>query len=100
MLQCGIPAERIVFSGVGKTDAEIEAGIDARILAFNAESGAGDREDRRASPVPAAPSRGSPCRVNPDIDAKSHPYISTGLKQNKFGVDIARARTIFEWARN
>jgi len=98
VLQCGIPADRIVFSGVGKTDAEIEAGVAAGILAFNAES------EREIEKIDATARRGGKVarvalRVNPDIDAKSHPYISTGLKQNKFGVDIGRARQIFEKAR-
>jgi diaminopimelate decarboxylase len=97
-LQCGIPADRIVFSGVGKTDEEIASGADARILAFNAES---EREIDKIDAI--ARERGAVARValrvNPDIDARSHPYISTGLKENKFGVDIARAREIFEKAR-
>jgi diaminopimelate decarboxylase len=98
VLQCGIPADRIVFSGVGKTDEEIVAGVAAGILAFNAES---EREIEKIDAI--ACGRGAVARValrvNPDIDAKSHPYISTGLKQNKFGVDIRRAREIFEKAR-
>jgi diaminopimelate decarboxylase len=100
-LESGFPAARIVFSGVGKTDAEIRAGVEAGILAFNAES---EREIERISE--AARAMGSErsarvaLRVNPDIDAKSHPYISTGLRQNKFGVDIARSRAIFEKARH
>ena len=97
-LQCGFPAGRIVFSGVGKTDDEIAAGVDAGILAFNAES---EREIEKINAI--AHGRGARARValrvNPDIDARSHPYISTGLKQNKFGVDIARAREIFGKAR-
>jgi diaminopimelate decarboxylase len=98
-LQCGIPAERIVFSGVGKTAAEVAAGVAAGILAFNAES---EHEIEKIDAI----ARGLGAlarvalRVNPDIDARSHPYISTGLKQNKFGVDIARAREIFEKARH
>ncbi len=97
-LRCGIPAGRIVFSGVGKTEGEIAAGVEAGILAFNAES---EREIEKIDAL--ARGRGSVARValrvNPDIDAKSHPYISTGLKQNKFGVDIGRAREVFEKAR-
>jgi len=98
VLQCGIPADRVVFSGVGKTDDEIEAGVAAGILAFNAES------ERELEKIDAIARRGGKVarvalRVNPDIDAKSHPYISTGLKQNKFGVDIGRAREIFDKAR-
>jgi diaminopimelate decarboxylase len=98
-LESGFPAERIVFSGVGKTDEEIRAGIDARILAFNAES---EREIERIGEAARATGRRArvALRVNPDIDAKSHPYISTGLQRNKFGVDIARARAIFEKARS
>ena len=97
-LGCGFPADRIVFSGVGKTDAEIRAGIEAGILAFNAES---EREIERISEAARTAGRAArvALRVNPDIDARSHPYISTGLKQNKFGVDIARAGDIFERAR-
>ena len=97
-LASGFPAERIVFSGVGKTEAEIRDGVAAGILAFNAES---DREiekidaeaDRQGRTARVA------LRVNPDIDAKTHPYISTGLAHNKFGVDIGRAREIFEASR-
>ena len=97
-LACGFPADRIVFSGVGKTDAEIRAGVEAGLLAFNAES---EREIERISEAARSAGRtaGVALRVNPDIDARSHPYISTGLKQNKFGVDIARAGEIFERAR-
>ncbi len=97
-MECGIPPDRIVFSGVGKTDGEIAEGVAAGILAFNAES---KREIEKIDA--AARERGSVARValrvNPDIDARSHPYISTGLKKNKFGVDIGRATEIFEKAR-
>jgi diaminopimelate decarboxylase len=97
-LESGFPADRIVFSGVGKTDEELRTGIQAGLLAFNAES---EREIERISDAARASGLRArvALRVNPDIDAKSHPYISTGLKQNKFGVDIARARAIFEKAR-
>ena len=97
-LESGFPAERIVFSGVGKTDEELHAGVAAGILAFNAES---EREIERIGEAARALGRTTrvALRVNPDIDARSHPYISTGLKRNKFGVDIARARAIFEKAK-
>jgi diaminopimelate decarboxylase len=97
-LESGFPAERIVFSGVGKTDEELHAGVAAGILAFNAES---EREIERIGEAARALGRTArvALRVNPDIDARSHPYISTGLKRNKFGVDIARARAIFEKAK-
>ena len=97
-LESGIPAERVVFSGVGKTDAEIAAGVEAGILAINAESAREiekiDACARRLGTVARVA-----LRVNPDIDARSHPYISTGLRQNKFGVDISLARDIFAASR-
>ena len=97
-LASGFPAERVVFSGVGKTDAEIRDGVAAGILAFNAES------QREIEKIDAEAGRQGKTarvalRVNPDIDAKTHPYISTGLAHNKFGVDIGRAREIFESSR-
>jgi diaminopimelate decarboxylase len=97
-LEAGIPANRIVFSGVGKTEAEIAAGVAAGILAFNAES---EREIEKISAAAASAGRTArvALRVNPDIDAKTHPYISTGLKHNKFGIDIGRARALYETAR-
>lgn len=96
-LESGIPAEKIVFSGVGKTQEELALGILSGILAFNAES---EREIERIESVAGRLGKTArvALRVNPDIDARSHPYISTGLKHNKFGVDIARAPGIFEKA--
>jgi diaminopimelate decarboxylase len=97
-LRAGFPPDRIVFSGVGKTPDEIGRGLDARIGEFNAES---EEELRRISA--AASARGRTVRVtlrvNPDIDPKSHAYISTGLRQNKFGVDIVLAPDILARAR-
>jgi diaminopimelate decarboxylase len=97
-LDCGFPAEKIVFSGVGKTAEEIRAGLAAGILAFNAES---ESEARKISEEAArlGTTARLAFRVNPDIDAKSHPYISTGLKHNKFGVDIRRAFELYDAAR-
>lgn len=94
----GFPADRIVFSGVGKTEEEIHDGVAAGLLAFNAES------EREIEKIDAEAGRQGrkvrvALRVNPDIDAKTHPYISTGLARNKFGVDIGRAREIFEHSR-
>jgi diaminopimelate decarboxylase len=88
--QAGIPANRIVYSGVGKTPAEIDYALRENILMFNIES---EQElaaiDRRAA---AAGVRARiALRVNPDVDPKTHPYISTGLKENKFGIDIEGA---------
>ena len=98
-LECGFPQDRIVFSGVGKTDDEIRFGVDSGLLAINAES---EREIEKINDDAEAMDRVTrvALRVNPDIDASSHPYISTGLKQNKFGVDIARAREIYARSRS
>jgi diaminopimelate decarboxylase len=92
-LRAGFPPDRIVFSGVGKADEELAAGLDAGIGEFNAES---EDEVRRLSALASARGRVAhvTLRVNPDIDPRSHPYISTGLSQNKFGVDIGEAPAI------
>jgi diaminopimelate decarboxylase len=97
-LRAGFPAERIVFSGVGKTDAELQAGLDAGIGEFNAES---EEEIRRLSALARRAGRVAhvTLRVNPDIDPRSHPYISTGLRENKFGVDLALAPELLRRAR-
>ncbi|HLN59709.1 MAG TPA: diaminopimelate decarboxylase, partial [Thermoanaerobaculia bacterium] len=97
-LESGFAPNRIVFSGVGKTDEEIRKGVAAGLLAFNAES------EREMEKIDAEARRQGKTarvalRVNPDIDAKTHPYISTGLKHNKFGVDIGMARGIFGRSR-
>jgi diaminopimelate decarboxylase len=98
-LGAGFPADRIVFSGVGKTDAEIDLGVEQRVGVFNAES-----EAEIARIAAAASGRGRSARValrvNPDIDPRSHPYISTGLRENKFGTDIALAPEILARARS
>lgn len=98
-LEAGLPADRIVFSGVGKTEAEIALAVAAGILAFNAES---ERELEKISAAATAAGRTArvALRVNPDIDARTHPYISTGLAHNKFGIAIARARAVYEKARS
>jgi diaminopimelate decarboxylase len=96
--RAGFPAERIVFAGVGKTDAEIALGLEHGIGEWNAES-----EEEIARIGAAAAARGARARislrVNPDIDPRSHPYISTGLREAKFGVPIGHARDIFRRAR-
>jgi diaminopimelate decarboxylase len=96
--QAGIPAERIVYSGVGKTKAEIDYALRENILMFNIES-AQELEalNQRAG---AMKSRARiALRVNPDVDPKTHPYISTGLKKNKFGIDIEQALKSYERAK-
>ena len=95
--QAGIPADRIVYSGVGKTEAEIDYALRENILMFNIESLQElEAINRRAAAI------GSKARialrVNPDVDPKTHPYISTGLKKNKFGVDIEQALIAYQRA--
>ncbi|MBW7857312.1 MAG: diaminopimelate decarboxylase [Leptonema sp. (in: Bacteria)] len=84
-LKAGIPASKVVFSGVGKTDQEIEYAIESNIMLFSVES---KEELIRISEVATKLKRQAPVslRINPDVDAKTHPYISTGLKENKFGL--------------
>jgi len=98
VLRAGFPPERIVFSGVGKTDAELRLGLEKGIGEFNAES---EEEIVRLSAEAARQGRRArvTLRVNPDVDARSHPYISTGLRENKFGVEIERAPEILRRAR-
>ncbi len=97
-LRAGFPAGRIVFAGVGKSDEEIVLGLEQGIGEINAES---EQEIRRIAALAAA--RGERARVslrvNPDIDARSHPYISTGLREAKFGVDIALAPELLRRSR-
>ena len=97
-LRAGFPPERIVFAGVGKTKAELELAVAEGVGHVNAES---EPEIRRIGALAAA--RGKlarvSLRVNPDIDARSHPYISTGLREAKFGVDIALAPAILRRAQ-
>ena len=85
VIAAGGDPRKVVFSGVGKTEDEIRAALQARILCFNVES---EQELERISRIAAASRRiaAISLRINPDVDAKTHPYISTGLKQNKFGI--------------
>jgi diaminopimelate decarboxylase len=93
-LKAGVPADRIVFSGVGKTNREIAEALHAGIRMFNVES---EAELEAIQAVASGLDKQAPIslRVNPDIDPKTHPYISTGLKKSKFGVDILDAERIF-----
>ena len=97
-LESGFPADRVVFSGVGKKTDEIRFAVGLGVLAINAES---EREIEKIEEAGAETSRVArvALRVNPDIDAKSHPYISTGRKHNKFGVAIGLAAGIYQRAR-
>jgi diaminopimelate decarboxylase len=97
VLAAGGDPAKIVFSGLGKQEAEIRRALEVDIACFNVES---EPELERINAVASAlgvPARVS-LRVNPDVDAQTHPYISTGLKENKFGIDIARAREIYQRA--
>lgn len=90
----GFPGERIVFSGVGKTRAEMETALTGGIRQFNVES---EPEMRRLSSVATALGKTAPImvRVNPDVDAKTHEKISTGKSENKFGIPISRAQAVY-----
>lgn len=93
-LRCGFRPDQIVFTGVGKSAAEIDRAVALGLLAINVESpGELDRIDQRAIAQNAIARVA--LRVNPDIDANSHPHISTGLKSNKFGVPIDEAPALF-----
>ena len=98
-LKAGVPAKRICFSGVGKTEAEIKQALEAGILMFNVESMAElETLNRLAGQVgQIAPMA---VRVNPDVNPKTHPYISTGLKKNKFGLDMEAALEAYATARD
>ena len=93
-LRCGFRPDQIVFTGVGKSAAEIDRAVSLGLLAINVESpGELDRIDQRA--VAQNVRARVALRVNPDIDAHSHPHISTGLRSNKFGVPIDEAPALF-----
>jgi diaminopimelate decarboxylase len=89
-LRAGVSPDRIVYAGVGKTREEIVYALKSNILMFNVES---DQELRTINAVAADLGHRArvALRVNPDVDPKTHPYIATGLKQSKFGIDIHRA---------
>ena len=93
----GIPPERIMFSGIGKTADELAAAVDAGILCINVES---EPELALLSQIAAAKGR-TVCvslRVNPDVDARTHAKIATGKSENKFGIPISRARDVYAQA--
>jgi diaminopimelate decarboxylase len=97
VLAAGGDAKKVVFSGVGKTADEMRAALDAGILCFNVESAS---ELVRLNTVAGEMGKIAPIslRVNPDVDAKTHPYISTGLKNNKFGVAFEDAISVYKEA--
>ncbi len=90
VLKAGADPKKVVFSGVGKKREEIERALNVGILMFNVES---EQELNLLNEIARGVGRKAPIslRVNPDVDAKTHPYISTGLKKSKFGIDIKRS---------
>ena len=90
VLAAGGRADRVIFSGVGKSEAEMREGLAAGIRCFNVES---EPELERLNAVARSMGRRAPVslRINPDVDARTHPYISTGMAGNKFGIPHARA---------
>ncbi len=94
VLKAGGDPQKIVFSGVGKTAAEMQAALAAGILCFNVES---ESELARLNKVAADAGKIAPVslRVNPDVDAQTHPYIATGLKESKFGVPFEDALRLY-----
>jgi diaminopimelate decarboxylase len=95
----GIPAEKIMFSGIGKTAAELALAVDEGILCVNVES---EAELALLSSIAASRTRTArvSVRVNPDVDAKTHSKIATGKAENKFGIPISRAREVYALAAN
>lgn len=98
VLAAGGEASKVVFSGVAKSHSEIERALEVGIRCFNVES---IPELHRINEVAGKMGRIAPIslRVNPDVDAKTHPYISTGLKKNKFGVSVQQAREVYRLAK-
>ena len=98
VLAAGGEASKVVFSGVAKSHSEIERALDVGIRCFNVES---IPELHRINEVAGKMGKIAPIslRVNPDVDAKTHPYISTGLKENKFGVSVQQAREAYSLAK-
>jgi len=97
-LKSGVDPRRVVFSGVGKTEEEIEYALNSGILMFNVESSQelahiDEIAGRMGTRAPVA------IRVNPDIDPKTHPYVATGLRENKFGIDFNLAIKEYTFAK-
>ena len=98
VLAAGGDPRKIVFSGVGKSEAELRDALAAEILCFNVES---ESEMLRLARIAHEKERVASVsvRVNPDVDARTHPYISTGLRRNKFGVGVEDALRLYEYAK-
>lgn len=98
-LKVGIPSYKIIFSGVGKSDEEIKEALTLDILLINVESAAELNKVETIAKELNKVARIS-IRVNPNIDPQTHPYISTGLHENKFGVDIDTAKRMYIQCKN
>lgn len=99
VMRAGGDPAKVVFSGVGKTAGEVDYALESGIHMFNCES------EPELALIDALAARrgvkaGFAIRVNPDVDASTHPYISTGLREHKFGIDIADAEAVYERARD
>ena len=99
VIAAGGAADKVVFSGVGKTKQEMLSALEHGIRCFNVES---ESELLTLADVAAKCGKTAPVsmRVNPDVDAGTHPYISTGLRENKFGVDVETARRLYQVAHD
>ncbi|EHR6926640.1 diaminopimelate decarboxylase [Vibrio parahaemolyticus] len=99
VIAAGGDAKKVVFSGVGKTPAEMKRALELRIKCFNVES---EPELERLNKVAGELGVIAPIslRINPDVDAKTHPYISTGLRDNKFGIAFDRAPEVYQFAQS
>ncbi len=96
-LRAGVPPEKIIFSGVGKTRDEMREALKADILMFNVESASELRALDEVARALGTRARVA-LRVNPDVDPQTHPYIATGLRTSKFGIPIAEAPAVYERA--
>lgn len=98
-LAAGIPSERIVYSGVGKSSDEIEQALEADILLFNVES---MQELSAINDIAGKMNKTARIsfRINPDVDPKTHPYISTGMEKNKFGLNIEQSLEAYKKAKD
>ena len=98
-LKAGVDPQKIVYSGVGKRDHEIREAIISNILMFNVESRQELQKINQVAAEMDSTARIS-LRINPDVDPKTHPYISTGLKKNKFGLDLEQALDSYKLAKD
>src|SRR3954467_6318280 len=96
-LAAGMPPEKIMFSGIGKTAAQLAAALDENVLCVNVESEA-ELDLLSAIAVSKGRTASVSVRVNPDVDARTHAKIATGRAENKFGIPISRARAVYAQA--